>query len=108
MTYTKSLIVAVALTLAWIMGDPAVATGPQPAPQLTEQALDPGTLESLATTYMSNGAYDAAIGPLARAVQLAPARRSLWAKLDEAIKKSGRGSITDEELTRRAAAFQGR
>lgn len=107
MTYTKNLIVAVAITLGWIMGDPAVATGPRPdAPAVTQPVSEVAALEDLATTYMANGAYDAAIGPLARALQLAPTKRTLWAKLDEAIAKSGRTSMTDAELTQRATDFK--
>jgi cytochrome c-type biogenesis protein CcmH/NrfG len=63
-------------------------------------------MEDLAALYMTNGAYDAAIGPLARALELDPHRRSLWVALDVAVIKSGRKMVTDAELSRRAAAFK--
>ena len=66
---------------------------------------DVSAIEDLAALYMANGAYDAAIGPLARALQLDPHRRSLWVAVDVAVIRSGRKMITDAELTRRALAF---
>jgi len=107
MSYTRSLVAAVALSLAWIMGDPAEATGPRPNPPV--EALCPEdvtVLEAFASAYIQNESYDAAIGPLARALQLEPSRRSLWVSLDEAVKKSGRSKISDAELTVRAAEFK--
>ena len=62
-------------------------------------------MEHLAALYMANGSYDAAIGPLARALQLEPNRRGLWSALDGAVQRSGAARITDAELTRRAASF---
>ncbi|HEY6093224.1 MAG TPA: hypothetical protein VIV83_14605 [Gemmatimonadales bacterium] len=67
---------------------------------------DASAMEDLAALYMTNGAYDAAIGPLARALELDPHRRSLWVALDVAVIKSGRKMVTDAELSRRAAAFK--
>ncbi len=121
----KTLMTAVALTLGWIMADPAMATGPAPEgdrqvemqlmvvarvdsllAQLRRQPDDVNAMEQLAGAYIANESYDAAIGPLARALQLEPGRRSLWTALDKAVRKSGRGMITDAELTNRAVAFQ--
>ena len=72
---------------------------------LSSYPEDVGAMEDLAALYMANGSYDAAIAPLARALQLDPHRRSLWVALDVAVIKSGRKMITDAELTRRAASF---
>jgi len=55
-------------------------------------------MEHLAALYMANGCYDAALGPLARALQLDPRRRSLWAALDTALRRLGRQRMSDEEL----------
>ena len=122
MTNWKVVTISLALALAWIMGNPAVALGPAPDPQaevqmnvarvesltqhLREVPEDVGAMEDLAALYMANGSYDAAIAPLARALQLDPYRRSLWVALDVAVIKSGRKMITDAELTKKAVAFQ--
>lgn len=66
---------------------------------------DVTAMETLAQIYAQQGWYDPAIRPLARALQLDPSRRSLWVALDEAIEKSGRGSITDAELVQKAQEF---
>lgn len=123
MTYVKAVTISLALALAWIMGNPAVALGPRPAPDpqvevqmnvarvesltqhLRSYPEDASAMEDLAALYMTNGSYDAAIGALARALQLDPHRRSLWVALDVAVIRSGRRMITDAELTRRAALF---
>jgi cytochrome c-type biogenesis protein CcmH/NrfG len=124
MTYIKAVTVSLALALGWIMGNPAVALGPRPAPDpqaevqmnvarvesltqhLRSYPEDASAMEDLAALYMTNGAYDAAIGPLARALELDPHRRSLWVALDVAVIRSGRKMVTDAELSRRAAAFK--
>jgi len=122
MTNWKVVTISLALALGWIMGNPAVALGPAPDPQaevqmnvarvesltqhLREVPEDVGAMEDLAALYMANGSYDAAIAPLARALQLDPHRRSLWVALDVAVIKSGRKMITDAELTRMAVAFK--
>jgi predicted Zn-dependent protease len=62
-------------------------------------------IEQLADMYLEHGWYEPAIGPLARALQIDPSRRSLWSALDRAVERSGRPKITDAELTRRAQAF---
>lgn len=121
MTNWKVVTTSLALALGWTMGNPAVALGPAPDPQaevqmsiarvesltqhLREVPEDVSAIEDLAALYMINGSYDAAIGPLARALQLDPHRRSLWVALDVAVIKSGRKVITDAELTKRAASF---
>src|SRR5260370_23531886 len=121
MTNWKAVTISLALALGWIVGNPAVALGPAPDPQaevqvnvarvegLTEYLRsyprDVDEMEHLAALYMANGSYDAAIGPLARALQLDPKRRSLWVALDRALQRSGAARITDAELTRRAASF---
>ncbi len=128
MSYWKGLGVAVAIDLIWIMGCPLLATEPpretqrEPVQQvaalavvgqledslmerLQDQPSDVHAMQKLADVHASNGWYEAAIGPLARALQLDPTRRSLWSALDTAIAKSGRLKMTDKELTERAAAF---
>ena len=122
MTNWKAVTIALALALGWLMGDPAIAMGPGPDPQaevqlaisrvdslmqyLREHPADVNALGQLAAMYAANESYDAAIGPLARALQLDPTRRSLWVALDEAVRQSGRGTITDAELTELAVAFR--
>jgi len=122
MTNWKAVTIALALALGWLMGDPAIAMGPGPDRQaevqlaisrvdsltryLREHPGDVNALEQLAAMYAANESYDAAIGPLARALQLAPTRRSLWVALNGAVRQSGRGTITDAELTERAVAFR--
>lgn len=66
---------------------------------------DVDAIQQLAGIYASNDWHDRAIGPLARALQLDPSRRSLWVALDRAVEKSGRAKITDAELIQRANAF---
>ncbi len=127
MSYWKGLMIAVAIDLVWIMGCPSTATEPDPLPPvqvvevaelteigsledslmvyLGEHAEDVDVMEQLADLYADHGWYQAAIGPLARALQLDPSRRSLWVALDRALEKSGRAKITDAELVRKADAF---
>jgi len=121
MTNWKVVTISLTLALGWIMGDPAIAMGPSHDPQaearlvisqvdsllaeLREHPTDVAALEQLAAMYAANESYDAAIGPLARALQLDPKRRSLWVALDRALQRSGAARITDAELTRRAASF---
>ncbi|HZE95071.1 MAG TPA: tetratricopeptide repeat protein [Gemmatimonadales bacterium] len=132
MNYWKGLMIAAAIDLGWIMGCPVTATGPEAVPPLdvvaewpqpVDELTETGRLEDslmsylqqspedvvamakLARIYTDQGWYDAAINPLARALQIDPQRRSLWSALDRAVEKSGKAKITDAELTRRAAAF---
>lgn len=66
---------------------------------------DIDALEQIAAVYANNGWWNDAIGPLARAIQLDPSRRTLWSALDRAVDNAGLATITDAELTERAAAF---
>ena len=122
MTNWKAVTVSLALAFGWTIGNPVVALGPGPDPQAEVQMNiarvesltqhlhsypdDVGAMEDLAALYMVNGSYDAAIGPLARGLQLDPHRRSLWVALDVAVIRSGRKMISDAELTERAAEFR--
>lgn len=72
---------------------------------LQENPEDVTAMEQLAELYMQSGGYDAAIDPLARALQIDPARRSLWVALNKALEKTGIDKITDKELTIRAQRF---
>jgi len=133
MPYWKGLMIAAAIDLVWIMARP---TGTQPATvprleivaewpagpradtmgleqlddslmlYLQEHPEDVSALETLAGFYADHEWWDAAINPLARALEIDPSRRSLWTALDRAVEKSGLGKITDAELVRRAAAFK--
>ena len=121
MTNWKAVTISLGLAVGWLMGNPAVALGPAPEPQaevqmniarveaLTQRLRtyprDVDEMEHLAALYMANGSYDAALGPLARALQLDPHRRSLWAMLDSALRHLGRQRISDEELVVRAVEF---
>jgi cytochrome c-type biogenesis protein CcmH/NrfG len=122
MAYWKGLMIAAAIDLVWIMGRPT-ATQPATVPPLEqlietsrlddslmlylqENPEDVPAMETLAGVYAQHGWWDTAINPLARALELDPSRRSLWAALDRAVEKSGLGKITDAELVRRAAAFK--
>ena len=122
MTNWKAVTVSLALAFGWTIGNPAVAVGPGPDPQAEVQVNiarvesltqhlhsypdDVGAMEDLAALYMGNASYDAAIGPLARGLQLQPHRRSLWVALDVAVIRSGRKMISDAELTEMAARFR--
>ena len=124
MTNWKAVTISLGLALGWIMGNPALALGPAPAPDpqaevqmkvarveaLTEHLRsyprDVDEMEHLAALYVANGSYDAALGPLARALQLDPHRRGLWVTLETALRQLGRERISDEELTIRAVEFR--
>jgi cytochrome c-type biogenesis protein CcmH/NrfG len=121
MTNWKVVTVSLGLAVGWIMGNPAVALGPAPDSQaevqmniarvealtqhLRSHPQDVDEMEHLAALYMANRSYDAAMGPLARALQLDPHRRSLWAALESALRNMGRQRISDEELVLRAREF---
>ena len=66
---------------------------------------DVDAIEKVADIYADRGWWDQAIGPLARAIQLDADRWSLWAALDRAVGNAGMATITDAELTVRAAGF---
>jgi len=72
---------------------------------LQEHPEDVDAMETLADVYADQGWHDAAIGPLARALQLDPSQRSLWVALDRAVEKNGRAKVTDAELVQKAQAF---
>ena len=72
---------------------------------LQEHPESVDAMETLATVYANDGYFDSAIGPLARALQLDPERRSLWVALDRAVEQSGMVKITDGDLVRRATEF---
>lgn len=127
MSYWKGLALAAVIDLVWIMGCPFTPTEPDPPPVQAVESLDQlrqlGQLEDslmthlqespddvdamllLANVYTAQDWDDAAIGPLARALQLDPSRRSLWVALDRAVEKAGFVKITDAELVRRALTF---
>jgi len=132
MSYWKGLAVAVAIDLVWIMGASTVLapdlqepayTVAEPEPnevdelieiserldslmmQLQMNPADVDAMEKVADIYADKGWWDAAIGPLARAIQLDADRWSLWSALDRALGKAGIATITDAELTVRAANF---
>jgi len=132
MSYWKGLAAAVAIDLVWIMGASTVLapdlqepayTVAEPSPnevdelieiserldslvmQLQMNPADVDAMEKVADIYADKGWWDAAIGPLARAIQLDAGRWSLWSALDRALEKAGMATITDAELTVRAANF---
>jgi hypothetical protein len=88
MRYWTGLLIAVAF-------DAAVIAGP---------VSPPAERRSVACAEQTTP--DAAIGCLARAIQLDPYRRDLWVALDRAIAQSGRPTITDAELTRLALRYR--
>lgn len=134
MSYWRGLFVAAAMDLVWISGCPSRVSGPAQPPAAPPRAVagraadltellsierridslmlvlqkrpdDVGTMQALARLYVEQGWHEAAIGPLARALQLDPRRRTLWVALDRAVARSGRATITDAELVTRAAQF---
>lgn len=132
MTYWRGLIIAATFDLIWSMARPtmmAPATPPPievvaelPSPSvgeidaianredslmslLHEHPRDVDVMLQLADLYASQGLWDAAINPLARALELDSSRRTLWSALDKAVAQSGKGKITDRELRKRAAGF---
>ena len=134
MSYWKGVMIAAAIDLVWIMGSPTLApnspprmhqykeeiTGPPNEVDelhvislaldslmlhLQESPEDVDAIEKVAAIYSDKGWWDAAIGPLARAIQLNPERRRLWSALDRAVEKAGMATITDAELTVRAQNF---
>src|SRR5882672_3782474 len=121
MTNWRAVTISLGLAVGWIVGNPAVALGPALDPQaevqvnvarvegltqhLRNNPEDVDEMEHLAALYVANGSYDTALGPLARALQLDPRRRSLWAMLDSALRHLGRQRISDEELVVRAVEF---
>lgn len=72
---------------------------------LQEFPDDVDAIEKVADIYADQGWWDQAIGPLARAIQLDADRWHLWSALDRAVGNAGMATITDAELTVRAANF---
>ena len=72
---------------------------------LQEFPEDVDGIEKVAHIYADKGWWEQAIGPLARAIQLDADRWSLWSALDRAVGNAGMATITDAELTVRAANF---
>lgn len=72
---------------------------------LEEHPEDVDAIQKVAELYADKGWWDAAIGPLARAIELDPERWSLWSALDRAVENAGMAMITDAELLERARAF---
>ena len=127
MRYWKGLLIAVAFDTAVIAGPDFLAKEPAPPAardldslsqlqqvdrqvdslmqHLQEHVADVDAMLALATLYTEHGWPDAAIGPLARALQLDPYRRDLWVALDSALEQGGRPKITDAELIRAARDF---
>ena len=108
----------------WVMNSgTATVTFAQPAPNEVDELIeiserldslmmqlqmnpeDVDAMEKVADIYADKGWWDAAIGPLARAIQVDADRWSLWSALDRALDKAGMATITDAELTVRAASF---
>lgn len=131
MRYWKGLAIAAVIDLVSIMARPlptapatvapfdAIVAWPEQPPVeahpvaevdslmafLQEHPTDVDAMAQLADFYAQHGWWDAALNPLARALQLDPSRRSLWSALDRAVERSGKEKITDAELTRRALEF---
>ena len=72
---------------------------------LQEFPDDVDAIEKVADVYVDKGWWDQAIGPLARAIQLDADRWTLWSALDRAVGNAGMATISDAELTVRAANF---
>lgn len=62
-------------------------------------------MAKVADLHIEQGWFTEAIGPLARALQLEPRRRSLWVRLDDVLQRAGVAQISDAELDERAARF---
>jgi cytochrome c-type biogenesis protein CcmH/NrfG len=125
MNYWKGLLILVAIDAALIAGCQFLATEPSPPPtseavqevieldrqvdslmvHLQERPGDVDAMLALARLYTEQGWHKNALGPLARALQLDPHRRSLWVALDHAVEESGQAKITDAELVRAALEF---
>jgi len=88
MRYWIGLLIALVFDAAVIAGPDSRASEAQPAVCAEQETPD------------------AAIGCLAREIQLDPYRRDLWVALDRAIERSGRATMTDAELTRAALRFR--
>ncbi len=61
---------------------------------IQQDASDVGAMAELAQLYMLHGAYDAAVAPLARALELAPDREDLRSELRLAFQLGTLGPVT--------------
>jgi cytochrome c-type biogenesis protein CcmH/NrfG len=71
---------------------------------LQEHPQDVEAVTALARLYLGHGWHDDAIGPLARAVELAPEDGSLREELHAAARQSGR-TLTDAVVAQAAREF---
>ena len=134
MRYWKGLIIAAAFDAAWIGGRQIIADQPAPLPiadamtladsltleriaaidalvdslmtHLQDDSLDVGAMHQLAQLYTEHGWYDAAIGPLALALEITPDDKKLRAALEAAAKAAGVISMTAEWLAEQADRFR--
>ena len=72
---------------------------------LQEDSLDVGAMRQLALLYTEHEWYDAAIGPLARALEISPDDKKLRAALEAAATAAGIMELTTEFLAERARLF---
>ena len=72
---------------------------------LQDDSLDVGAMNQLAELYVEHGWYEAAIGPLARALEITPGDKKLGAALEAAAKAAGVVSMTAEWLAEQADRF---
>ncbi|HEV8263581.1 MAG TPA: tetratricopeptide repeat protein [Gemmatimonadales bacterium] len=72
---------------------------------LQESTDDVEALKALARLYTRHGWWDDAIGPLARALALAPDDAELTKEIQVVVERSGRGTATAADLAQWAAEF---
>jgi hypothetical protein len=72
---------------------------------LQAHTADVSALETLARLYTSHGWWDDAVGPLARALALAPGDAQVAKHLAIALKRAGRDLATDAQLSQWAREF---
>jgi len=73
---------------------------------LQDDSLDVGAMHQLAQLYTEHGWYDAAIGPLALALEITPDDKKLRAALEAAAKAAGVISMSAEWLAEQADRFR--
>ena len=73
--------------------------------RLQEHTDDVSALEALARLYTSHGWWDDAVGPLARALVLAPNDAQVAKRLSLALKRGGRDPATAAQLAQWAREF---
>lgn len=133
MNYWKGLLIAALFDAACITGIRSLATEPLAWPPPTAEPAEPALMPlsdlnqlsvrvdslmlhlqahpqdvpavtALAHLYVGHGWHDDAIGPLARAVALAPADVGFREELDAAARRSGR-TLTDALIAQAAREF---